>query len=195
MQRRATLKTLVPWHPCKTPHLSQARPRQARWHVSCPQCGNHDMDPDEDGAQEPCSHADRAKDGHLPDAVEVPRAVQRQVVVVQSGRCVIANSFVKALLPSRVSVFTEQRGGHSQCATLHVLCIAMMETDKARGFLITHTLSNRGRLLLEPSMARLLGLHVLDMTELDWPNTQARSQKICPVPCAAHPRSRVRVRP
>lgn len=82
------LKSVVPGIPRKTPHLRQAPPRHARRHVPCPQCGNHDMDPDEDGAQEPSSHADCAKDGHLPDAVEVARAIQRQVVVVQSGRCV-----------------------------------------------------------------------------------------------------------
>ena len=64
-------------------HLCQAAPGQAGRHEARAQRRNAHMRPDERGAQQARRDAERAKDGHLPDAVEVARAVQRQIVVVQ----------------------------------------------------------------------------------------------------------------
>jgi len=66
-------------------HLGQAAPRQARRHVARAQRGDRHVRAYEAGAQQAGRDAHRAKDGHLPEAVVVARAVQRKVVVVQPG--------------------------------------------------------------------------------------------------------------
>ena len=108
-----------------TAYLAKPSPPVAAWNVLGPESGKVDVELDEDAAQSAGDAPYNHVDWQLPYVIPETRAIQRNVVVVQSQVTPDAKSSVKYLAWLLVKLCQEVQGTHS--------CASCQETSPEQG--------------------------------------------------------------